>query len=110
MMVDILDRLIQWDDPDWSHLPRGFLIDIRDAGIAIKNHRTEIADLWEVDTAWCSLLQESIRLRSETDAENIKLRAALTELLAMCERQVDFNDDRDGLTLKRARAALGGEG
>lgn len=40
-------------------------------------------------------------------AENAKLRAALEELYSMCQRQDDFNDDRDGLTLSRALAALG---
>jgi hypothetical protein len=40
-------------------------------------------------------------------AEEIeRLRAALEELYSMCLRQEDFNDDRDGLTLSRARAAL----
>jgi len=34
------------------------------------------------------------------------MRAALVELYLMCLRQEDFNDDRDGLTLDRARAAL----
>jgi hypothetical protein len=35
------------------------------------------------------------------------LLAALTALLAMCERQVDFNDDGDGWTFERCRAAIG---
>ena len=35
-----------------------------------------------------------------------QLEAALRELFAMCLRQTDFNDDRDGLTLDRARTAL----
>ena len=37
------------------------------------------------------------------------LRNTLGELLAMCERQADFNDDQDGLMLDRARRALNGE-
>ena len=35
-----------------------------------------------------------------------ELLESLTELIAMCERQVDFNDDRDGLAFKRAHAAI----
>lgn len=30
----------------------------------------------------------------------------LTDLLAMCERQKDFNDDGDGMMFDRARAAI----
>ena len=56
------------------------------------------------------------RLRCDCDSDNCtfklaadrieQLEAALRELFAMCLRQTDFNDDRDGLTLDRARAAL----
>jgi hypothetical protein len=35
-----------------------------------------------------------------------ELLAALTSLLAMCERQSDFNDDGDGRMFDRARAAI----
>ena len=34
------------------------------------------------------------------------LLAALKELLAMCQRQADFNDDGDGCMYDRARAAI----
>lgn len=34
------------------------------------------------------------------------LLVALTDLLAMCERQVDFNDDGDGCMFDRCRAAI----
>jgi hypothetical protein len=42
------------------------------------------------------------RLAREADA----LSHILTLLLAMCERQVDFNDDRNGDMLARSRAAI----
>lgn len=42
------------------------------------------------------------RLARESDA----LAHILTLLLAMCERQVDFNDDRNGNMLARSRAAI----
>jgi hypothetical protein len=42
------------------------------------------------------------RLAREADA----LSHILTLLLAMCERQVDFNDDRNGDMLERSRAAI----
>lgn len=35
-----------------------------------------------------------------------ELLETLSTLLAMCDRQVDFNDDGDGLTLERARVLL----
>lgn len=41
------------------------------------------------------------------DIEN--LRNTLGGLLAMVERQADFNDDGDGLMIDRARRALNGE-
>jgi hypothetical protein len=35
-----------------------------------------------------------------------ELLEMLSTLLAMCDRQVDFNDDGDGLTLERVRVLL----
>jgi hypothetical protein len=35
-----------------------------------------------------------------------ELLKTLSTLLAMCERQTDFNDDGDGLMLERARVLL----
>lgn len=43
---------------------------------------------------------------SEAADEIERLREALRELLGMCDRQTDFNDDRDGMTLDRCRSAL----
>lgn len=55
----------------------------------------------------------SDRISNEEKAANALLIAAapcllvqLTDLLAMCERQEDFNDDGDGGIFERARAAI----
>ena len=48
-----------------------------------------------------------IRARNERLArEADELSHVLTLLLAMCERQADFNDDRNGDMLARSRAAI----
>lgn len=48
--------------------------------------------------------------QSEADARLIatapELIAVLTELRAMCHRQLDFNDDGDGAMFERADAAI----
>lgn len=53
-----------------------------------------------------------IRIRSVTE-EDLRLMVAapdllqvLSELLAMCQRQEDFNDDGDGGMYERAQAAI----
>lgn len=52
---------------------------------------------------WCSdVVHPDMRLMASAP----DLLVALTDLLAMCERQVDFNDDGDGCMFDRCRAAL----
>jgi hypothetical protein len=55
----------------------------------------------------------STRGKFEWEAANARLiaaapdlLAALTDLLAMCERQADFNDDGDGGMFARSNAAI----
>ncbi len=49
---------------------------------------------------------EEIEANANLIAAAPDMYAALEELLSMCERQEDFNDDRDGMTLDRAAKAL----
>jgi len=50
--------------------------------------------------------REDIKANARLIAAAPDLLSELTALLAMCERQDDFNDDSDGGMLDRARAAI----
>lgn len=53
-----------------------------------------------------STAPETAAERDELRDVNAELLEALEELLAMCERQVDFNDDGDGMAFDRSRSAI----
>jgi hypothetical protein len=50
--------------------------------------------------------QDAIEMHERMRAAAPDLLKALADLLAMCERQVDFNDDGDGGQFERCQAAI----
>jgi hypothetical protein len=88
------------------------LIDYIDASIDAKIYKGDSADgsivsaryKWEMEDR----LRKTITEIPMIDASPVLIECArlLRDLLAMCERQRDFNDDGDGDMLNRCAAAL----
>jgi hypothetical protein len=77
--------------------------------IMVKNESDFIKTVGVIQPYVEGVIEEnySIRARNERLArEADTLSHSLYLLLAMCERQVDFNDDRNGDMLARSRAAI----
>lgn len=76
---------------DWIYIPEHEAISADDGNIVVYETNTN---------------QDDIRLICAAP----KIFDALNSLLAMCERQEDFNDDGDGCMFDRARTALAAAG
>lgn len=78
-MIDIIDRIIQWDDPEWSFLPKGFLIDMRDAKFEIIRQRD--INLRQVATnAELMPLLRDIYTSTRCDKTAVKVKDVIAQL------------------------------
>lgn len=75
----------------------------------VKNESDFIKTVGVIQPYVEGVIEENYRIRARNDRlalEADELSHILILLLAMCERQVDFNDDRNGDMLARSRAAI----